>query len=110
MNFYIGNFIDEVNIQDSNVEFNDELIDYIYKLNSQVSFDMSKLCEINPYDDIIISVNDLSEIIKICNYILDEFLLQNYKEQDEGNQMLEALIELAKEAISRNMGLVSIGD
>lgn len=31
MNFYIGNSIDEINEQDVNVEFCDELIDFIYK-------------------------------------------------------------------------------
>lgn len=30
MNFYIGNSIDEINEQDVNVEFCDELIDFIY--------------------------------------------------------------------------------
>ena len=42
MNFYIGNSIDEINEQDVNVEFCDELIDFIYKMSGQVSFDMSK--------------------------------------------------------------------
>ncbi len=50
MNFYIGNSIDEVDIQSDNVEFSDELIEFIYKLREQVPFDMSKLYEINPYD------------------------------------------------------------
>ena len=46
MNFYIGNSIDEINEQDVNVEFCDELIDFIYKMSGQVSFDMSKLYQI----------------------------------------------------------------
>ena len=40
MNFYIGNSIDEINEQDVNVEFCDELIDFIYKMSGQVSFDI----------------------------------------------------------------------
>lgn len=63
MNFYIGNSIDEIDEQDVNVEFSDELIDFIYKMSGQVSFHMSKLYEINPYDDVEISKNDLSQII-----------------------------------------------
>lgn len=31
MNFYIGNSIDEIKEQDYNVEFSDELIDFVYK-------------------------------------------------------------------------------
>lgn len=110
MNFYIGNSKNEVVEQDTNVEFSDELIDFIYKLREKVSFDMSKLYEINPYDDIEISSNDLYRIIEICNYILDTSLLQNYEEPSEGNQMLLDLIEISQKAMTRGLGLVSIGD
>ena len=83
MNFYIGNSIDEINEQDVNVEFCDELIDFIYKMSGQVSFDMSKLYQIDPYDDVEVSKNDLFQIAEICKYILDTALLQNYEEPDE---------------------------
>ena len=89
MNFYIGNSIDEIKEQDYNVEFSDELIDFIYKLNQEVSFDMHQLCEINPYTDMEISKNDLMQIIQICKYILDNKLLYDYDEPDEGNQNAE---------------------
>ena len=52
MNVYIGNSIDEINEQDVNVEFCDELIDFIYKMSGKVYFDMSKLYQIDPYDDV----------------------------------------------------------
>ena len=110
MNFYIGNSIDEIDEQDGSVEFNDELIDFIYKLRGQVSYDMSKLYEIDPYDDVEVYKNDLSLIIEICNYILDTSLLQEYGELEEGNQMLQGLIEIAQKALSRGLGLISIGD
>lgn len=110
MNFYIGNSIDEIDAQDINVEFSDELINYIYKMRKQVSFDMSKLYEIDPYNDIKVSKNDLSHIIEICNYILDKSLLQNYEELEEGYQMLQDLATIAQKAVSRGVGLISIGD
>lgn len=110
MNFYIGNSIDEINEQDINVEFSDDLIGFIYKLNKKVPFDMHKLCEIDPYDDGEISKNDLQEIIQICKYILDAELLHGYKELDEGNQMLKDLEEIAQEALAKDLGLISIGD
>ena len=46
MNFYIGNSIGKIDKQDVNVEVSDKLINFIYKLRGQVSFDMSKLYEI----------------------------------------------------------------
>ena len=110
MNFYIGNSINEIDKQDVNVELSDELIDFIYRLSKSEPFNMSKLCEINPYCDIEISKNDLSQIIEVCNYILDTSLLQTYEEPDEGNQMLKDLVEIAQEARSKGLGLVSIGD
>jgi len=110
MNFYIGNSIDEINEQDVNVEFCDELIDFIYKMSRQASFDMSKLYQIDPYDDVEISKNDLSQIAEICKYILDTAWLENYEEPDEGRQMLQDLLEITQTAISRDLGLVSIGD
>ena len=110
MNFYIGNSIDEINKQEYNVEFNDELIGFIYKLSEKVPFDMHKLYEINPYDDVKISKDDLEHIIQICNYILDNELLRGYEERDEGNQALKALLELAQKALLRGLGLISVGD
>ena len=110
MNIYIGNSINEIDPQDINVEFGDELLDFIYKLRKQVPLDMSKLCGINPYDDIEVSKNDLPSIIEVCNYILDASLLQNYEGLEGGNQTLRDLVEIAKEAMSKDMGLVSIGD
>ena len=59
MNFYIGNSIDEIDEQDVNIEFSDELIEFIYKMSGRVSFDMSKLYKIDPYDDVEVSKNDL---------------------------------------------------
>lgn len=110
MNFYIGNSRDDIKEQDYNVEFSDELIDFIYKLNEKVSFDMRQLCGINPYDDVEISKNDLKQIIQICRYILDNKLLYDYDEPDEGNQMLKDLVELAQKALLKDLGLISIGD
>lgn len=110
MNFYIGNSINEVDEQDVNVEFSDELLDFVYKLSKHDSFDMSKLYEINPYADVEIPKNDLPKIIEVCSYILDTSLLRNYEEPDEGNQMLKDLVEIAQKAQSRDLGLVSMGD
>lgn len=110
MNFYIGNSIDEIDEQDVNIEFSDELIEFIYKMSGRVSFDMSKLYKIDPYDDVEISKNDFPQIVKICKSILDSELLQGYEKPDEGRQMLQDLLEIIKKATTRRLGLVSIGD
>ncbi len=110
MNFYIGNSIDEIEEQDTNIEFSDDLIDFIYKFRRKMLYDARKLYHINPYSDVEISKNDLPQIIEICEYILDASLLQNYQDLEEGEQMLKNLIEISQKAITENSGLISIGD
>lgn len=97
-------------MNDTNVELNDELIDFIYKMRDKASFDMSKLYEIDPYDDIEIPNKDVFEIIKICKYILDFLLLEDYEEYDEGNQMLKELNEIAGSTMKNDTELILIGD
>lgn len=110
MNFYIGSSISDINIKDDNIEFSDELVDYIYKLDKQNSFDMSKLYEIDPYHDFVISKKDLPQIIDICKYIIDRSLLEGYREQEEGGEMLHNLLKIAQKALQKDLGLISIGD
>lgn len=110
MNVYMGNSIDEIDEQDVNVEFSDDLIDFIYKISGRVSFDMSRLYKIDSYDDVEVPKNDLSKIAEICKYILDSTLIQDYEEPDEGIQMLQDLLEIIQKARTRDLGLVSIGD
>ena len=110
MNFYMGNTIGEINKEDFNAEVRDDLIDFIYKLKGQVAFDMSKLYEINPYDDVEIPKSDLPQIVRICKYILKTSLLKDYKEAEEGGQMLRNLLKIAQKAIAIDIVLVSIGD
>lgn len=110
MNFYIGNSIHEINVRDENIEFSDELMGFIYKVDKQVLFGMNKLYDIAPYGDVEISKEDLQDIIQICNYLLNSSLLHGYNDELEGIEMLKNLMEIAKEALGRDTGLVSIGD
>lgn len=110
MNFYIGNSIHEINVRDENIEFSDELMGFIYKVDKQVLFGMNKLYDIDPYGDVEISKEDLQDIIQICNYLLNSSLLHGYNDELEGIESLKNLIDIAQEALRRNSGLVSIGD
>lgn len=110
MNFYIGNSIHEINVRDGNIEFSDELMGFIYKVDKQVLFGMNKLYDIDPYGDVEISKEDLQDIIQICIYLLNSSLLHGYNDEHEGIESLKNLIDIAQEALRRNSGLVSIGD
>lgn len=110
MNFYIGDTLEEISHDQFNIIFTDELIQYIYCLSKQSTYDMVKLYSINPYSDVSIPYEDLSEIIEICNQIIKEDLLSNYREYDAGMKMLTDLINISQSALADKKGLISVGD
>ena len=54
----------------------------------------------------------MTHIIEICKEILNINIdqLTDYDEPDEGKQMLQDLLDIIEEALSRYMGIVSIRD
>lgn len=110
MNFYIGNSKSNFDINGDNIEFSDELLNYIYQKRKELSCNTDKLCKINPYADTEIPLIDLPQIIEICSCFLNTDFLHKGHYMDEWEQMLTGLIEIAQEAIFRGMGLISIGD
>lgn len=110
MNFYIGNSVKDINLNNKNIEFSDELIGYIYNLRDKVLFDMSKLYDIDPYDDVVISADDIQLIINTCKSILTSKILEDARELEIWTIMLNELINMAQQALSMETGIVSIGD
>ena len=110
MNFYIGNSINQIDVEDSNVEFSDELMDYIYNMSKQSKFDVSVLTNIDPYGDTEISSRDVSKIVECCELILNTSMFQDCSDVHGLNEALSNLLEISKRAIELNTGLVSIGD
>lgn len=110
MNFYIGNSVKDINLNNKNIEFSDELIGYIYNSKDKVLFDMSKLYDIDPYDDVVISAYEIQLIINTCESILDSTVLEGAGELEVWTVMLKDLISMAQQALSMETGIVSIGD
>lgn len=112
MNFYISNFIKDIDFTKNNynIVFSDDLIRFISNLPYN---GFEKLYEIDPYSDVEIPIKDLPIIIDICEFILENSLLKKYNLESydyEGEEMLCNLIKICKKALIMNMGLVSIGD
>ena len=97
MNFYIGNSINSLDVTQDNVEFSDELLDFICKKGKQLSYDMGKMYEIDPYDDLEISSTDLPLLIESCSRFLHNSILQDYSDPDEGIQTMEEFIQIAQQ-------------
>ena len=110
MNIYIGDSINKIEKECSSVDFSDELIDYIYKICCYIPFDSSNLYQIDPYDDVEIPAHYVLSIIEVCEFVLKSSLLQNYMEPEEGEKMLQDLLNLSREALAKGEGLVSVGD
>ena len=85
MNFYLGESLEDIKYN-KDVEFSDELIEYIYNIRNQSSIDMSKLYNIDPYSDVIIHRDDLPQIVEICKYLIETSLIDNYEDIDEGKK------------------------
>lgn len=110
MNFYIGDSIELINPKDDNVEICDELLEYIYKISSEISISMGALCELDPYDDAVISEEHIIEIIDICDYLILSGYMNNYNDVDEAIEEIYKLKAMAEQALSMEKCMVSIGD
>lgn len=110
MNFYIGNSVEDIVVTDRNAAFSDELQNYMYKLRKRVDCDMDILFNIDSYSDVVIPREDVSELVRICDYILSESVLADYFEKAEGIEEVCELKQIAEEALEKGTGLVSLGD
>ena len=54
MNFYIGDSIEELDIKDENIEFNDNLYQFVYDSRNQLESKMQVLFEIDEFSDVLI--------------------------------------------------------
>ena len=97
-------------MNNENIEFSDELIGYIYSSRDEVLFDMSKLYDIDPYDDVVILADDIQLIINTCKSILVSTILKDVRESEIWTIMVNELINMAQQALSMETGIVSIGD
>lgn len=97
-------------MNNENIEFSDELTGYIYSSRDEVLFDMSKLYDIDLYDDVVISRDDIQLIISACNSILTSTILEGTRELEVWTAMLNNLINMAQQALSMETGRVPIGD
>lgn len=110
MNFYIGSSINDLDVRDNNVEFDDELLDFIYRKSKELPFYADELCSLNPYADTEISLIDLPRIVSTCHFLLNNTIFENHTKSEEWIYMVRGLIEIAEKAMIKGSGLICIGD
>lgn len=109
MNFYIGNTIEDLKINDRNVEFSDDLLEYLNKNKRIFGLEEFVLQEIDPYDDTVIENSQLQQWLSMCDSIVSSNILEQYEDLDE-TRSVEELIVLINEALNNNLNLIVIGD
>lgn len=110
MNFYIGNSLDEIKRNDYNIEFSDELLQYIYNHREQITADSNVLFEVNPYSDTFLEYENVREINYICSLCIETGIIEGYDDYDKGVEMINDLLQLTKSALLNKKGLIIIGD
>lgn len=129
MVFYIANSIEE--IQEKNWNLPKVIVDmyevdtdkFMYCLRKEKLVDVEKfsIADIDPYADIIISIDKVTELVDVCKEALNPELISFYSDEfnyrakyrvnlDEVVLNLKEIVELGENAIKQGKGLVSIGD
>ena len=110
MNFYIGDSMKELDINDRNIELNDDLYQFIYGSRNHLEDKIHVLVEIDQFSDVLIPLNKVKELEGACQSILTSNILVNYEDYAEAEVTIQELSDLCKDACNLNMGLISIGD
>ena len=110
INFYIGGSINDLDVRDNNVEFNDELLDFICKKSKELSFCADEICNLNPYADTEIPLTCLPQIVNTCHYLLNNAIFENHPNSVEWSYMVCDLIEIVERAMLEGSGLICVGD
>ncbi|WP_028235184.1 hypothetical protein [Pseudobutyrivibrio sp. MD2005] len=109
MNIYIGDCIENVNINDKNIELSDDFLEFLFKNRSSICSKEYVLNEIDPYDDTIIEYQDLHRLLSMCKSVMESDILEKYEDMEDVNNF-KGLVLLVKEAMQNHSNMIIIGD
>lgn len=110
MNIYVGNNFTEIKINDYNVEFSDELLQYLYNNRNKIKIDLDILFKIDPYSDTILEYKNVEKIYNICVLLIKSDVLREFYDYSEAIDTLNNFEYISKLALLNKKGLVFIGD
>lgn len=105
MDFYLGNNMEELNINDNCVNLSDELLEYLSVNARKISADLTVLFSIDPYHDEVVYTNEIYKLFYLCED-LEKINLPN----SEFRNSIVALKKMAEIAIKTNRNIISLGD
>ena len=65
---------------------------------------------IDPYSDIVVEKDDIAELISMCEYVLNEQVLNDYDESEEIIIAISDLKNLCQNALKTGKKIIVIGD
>lgn len=109
MNIYIGDKVENLDLNLENIELSDDVFNYILEISDELPTNIDVLDMINPEIDTVISGEDLYSLINILEYIIDDEMLEDYYDDvEEAEEQLELLLDYCKVAEESEENIIFI--
>lgn len=109
MNIYIGDKVENLDLNLENIELSDDVFNYILEIADELPTNIDVLDIINPEIDTVISGEDLYSLINILEYIIDDEMLEDYYDDvEEAEEQLELLLDYCKVAEESEENIIFI--
>ena len=109
MNIYIGDKVENLDLNLENIELSDDVFNYILEIAEELPTNIDVLDMINPEIDIVISGEDLYSLINILEYIIDDEMLEDYFDDvEEAIEQVELLLHYCKMAEESEENIIFI--
>jgi hypothetical protein len=109
MNIYIGDKVENLDLNLENIELSDDVFNYILEIADELPTNIDVLDMINPEIDTVISGEDLYSLINILEYIIDDEMLEDYYDDiEEAEEQLELLLDYCKVAEESEENIIFI--
>lgn len=109
MNIYIGDKVENLDLNLENIELSDDVFNYILEIADELPTNIDVLDMINPEIDTVISGEDLYSLINILEYIIDDEMLEDYYDDvEEAEEQLESLLDYCKMAEESEENIIFI--
>ena len=99
MNVYIGDRIENLDLNQEFIEFDEDVFYYILDIAEDLPTNIDVLSLINPEADTVISGEDLYSLVNILEYIIDDEMLEDY--DDDVDEAIEQVELVLKSTISQ---------
>ncbi len=106
MNFYKGTKIEKLDPNDECIYLSEDALDYIYKMEEEIDVSIDALDKINRSGDTLLEHGELREIIEIFESIIDSEIFEDFYDDENTIDDVEAVLELLLEAEEEYLNII----